>query len=153
VGWISRPPAVDLAGANTRPPGDLGDHRSRGQTLGNNRTLLLGAPPTPPFWAGDDLNPCERTVSTTSANTVACTDGAGRSSVVSLGHYFGSLFAGSVADCDERGMGRAVLGLVGKAEGMASLMRRTPVRTKVPIFDSLRRIVPQVRGPTECGRG
>src|SRR5438270_12386693 len=50
-----------------------GDHRSRRQALGNNRPLLLGAPPTPPFRPGDDLKSRHRTVSSTSANTVACT--------------------------------------------------------------------------------
>jgi hypothetical protein len=39
----------------------------------------------------------------------------------------------------------------GKAEGMASLMRRTLVRTSAPIFSSLRRMVPQearaLKGP------
>src|SRR5207253_10827309 len=67
------PPAIDLAGANLRPPGDLRDHRSRRQARGNNRPLLLGAPPTPPFRAGDDFNPRHRTVSSTRANTIACT--------------------------------------------------------------------------------
>src|SRR5205814_8779925 len=66
-------PALDLAGANLRPPSDFGDHRSRRQALGNNRPLLLGAPPTPPFRPGDDLKSRHRTVSSTSANTVACT--------------------------------------------------------------------------------
>src|ERR1700694_2704585 len=67
------PPAIDLAGANLRPPGDLRDHRSRRQALGDNRPLLLSAPPTPPFRAGDDFKPRHRSVSNTSANTVACT--------------------------------------------------------------------------------
>jgi hypothetical protein len=67
------PPAVDLAGANIRPPGNLRDHRSRRQALGNNRPLLLGAPPTPPFRASNDFNPRHRRVSCTSANPVACT--------------------------------------------------------------------------------
>src|SRR5205807_3810913 len=67
------PPAIDLAGANLRPPGDLCNHRSRRQALGNNRPLLLGAPPTPPFRPGDDFNPRHRTVSSTRENTVACT--------------------------------------------------------------------------------
>src|SRR4029077_6540003 len=67
------PPAIDLAGANLRPPGDLRDHRSRRQALGDNRPLLLSAPPTPPFRAGDDFKPRHRTVSSTSTNAVACT--------------------------------------------------------------------------------
>jgi hypothetical protein len=37
--------------------------------------LALGAPPTPPFRAGDDFNPRYRTVSSTSANIVACAGG------------------------------------------------------------------------------
>jgi len=67
------PPPIDLAGANLRPPGDLSDHRSRRQALGDNRPLLLSAPPTSPFRAGDDFKPRHRTVTNTSANTVACT--------------------------------------------------------------------------------
>ena len=67
------PPAIDLAGANLRPPSDFGDHRSRRQALGNNRSLLLGAPPTPSFRPGDDFKSRHRTVSGTCANTVACT--------------------------------------------------------------------------------
>src|SRR5205085_11441529 len=67
------PTTLNPARANLRPPGDLRDHRSRRQALGNNRPLLLGAPPTPPFRAGDDLNPRHRTVSSTSANTTSCT--------------------------------------------------------------------------------
>jgi hypothetical protein len=66
-------PAIDLAGKKLCPPADLPDHRSRRQALGNNRPLVLGAPPTPPFRAGDDFNPRRRTISSTSANTVACT--------------------------------------------------------------------------------
>ena len=68
------PAASDRSGrANLRPPGDLRDHRSRRQALGDNRPLLLSAPPTPPFRARDDFKPRHRTVSSTSANAVACT--------------------------------------------------------------------------------
>src|SRR5262249_46385849 len=66
-------PAIDLARTNIRPPGNLRDHRSRRQALGNNRPLLLGAPPTPPFRPANDFKPRHRTVSSTSANTVTCT--------------------------------------------------------------------------------
>ena len=38
----------------------------------------------------------------------------------------------------------AVFNRLAKAEGMASLMRRTLVRTRAPILSSLRRMVPQV---------
>src|SRR5215468_1219041 len=66
-------PAIDLARTNIGPPGNLGDHRARRQALGNNRPLLLGAPPAAPLRAGNDFQPLHCTVSSTSANTVTCT--------------------------------------------------------------------------------
>jgi hypothetical protein len=55
-----QPRAIDLAGANRRPAGDL-------------VSTFPMATPTPPFRAGDEFNPRHGTVSGTSANTVACT--------------------------------------------------------------------------------
>ena len=66
-------PAIDLARTNIGPPRNLRDYRSRRQALGNNRPLLLGAPPPPPFRAGNDFQPRHCTVSSTRANTVTCT--------------------------------------------------------------------------------
>src|SRR5262249_31537391 len=65
-------PAVNLASANLCATRDFPDYRAWRQALGNNRSFLLAAPTPTPFRAGDDLNPCHRTVSNTSANTVAC---------------------------------------------------------------------------------
>jgi hypothetical protein len=50
----------------------------------------------------------------------------------------------------QRGVSGIVLGLIGKAEGRASLMRRTLVRTSAPIFNSLRRMVPQEARRCAC---
>ena len=54
------------------------------------------------------------------------------------GCVFGSV---SARRC-ESGVHGAVLGLMGKDDGIASLIRRTLVRTRAPIFRSLRRMVP-----------
>src|SRR5215831_17433831 len=54
-------PAIDLARTNIGPLGNLRDHRFRRQALGNNRPLLLRAPPTPPFRASNDFKPRHRT--------------------------------------------------------------------------------------------
>ena len=60
-----------------------------------------------------------------------------------LADYFDRVFwfvsARGGGQCD---VGGVVVGLIGKADGMASLMRRALVRTGAPIFKSLRRMVP-----------
>jgi hypothetical protein len=66
-------PAVNLACANLCATRDFPDYGAWRQALGNNRSFLLAAPTPTPLRAGDELNPCHRTVSNTSANSVACT--------------------------------------------------------------------------------
>jgi hypothetical protein len=73
LAWQS-PDASDRSGRGKSPPAGRSPRPPLpAPALGNNRPLLLGAPPTPAFGAGDDFNPRHRTVSSTSANTVACT--------------------------------------------------------------------------------
>src|SRR5579859_2856526 len=67
------PPAIDLARRNIGAPRHVGNHRPRRKTLGDDRSLLILAPPAPTLGAGDHLKSRHRTAASTNASTVICT--------------------------------------------------------------------------------
>src|SRR5262249_37827650 len=104
-------PTIELASADIGAARHIADHRTRHQTLGDDRPLLVLGPAPPPFRSGDHLNSrhWHRLLhSCTGANTVIWTDtsNSAERTPQGKGALTGGLRSAGKASLEQRGIPR-----------------------------------------------